>query len=257
MSSQRMLNKVAFITGGGTGIGAAIARLFAKEGASVLIIGRREDPLKFTCKEIEDFGGQASYFCGDITNSRHVQKAINFTNDSLGHITTLVNSAGVAKRNEDPTKLKETDWQFLINVNIKGVFYTTKYVLQNMLDNNIKGTITNITSISAHRATSGYATYSASKGAVISYTRVIALQYASKGIRANCVSPGIILTPMTYVDRENFDDNSIDRLNQLHPLGRVGTPIDVAYTVLFLSSEESSWITGQDLIVDGGLSIEV
>jgi len=129
--------------------------------------------------------------------------------------------------------------------------------LQNMLDNNIKGTITNITSISAHRATSGYATYSASKGAVISYTRVIALQYASKGIRANCVSPGIILTPMTYVDRENFDDNSIDRLNQLHPLGRVGTPIDVAYTVLFLSSEESSWITGQDLIVDGGLSIEV
>jgi len=150
--------------------------------------------------------------------------------------------------------MTDEEWHRMMDINIKGVFHTTRFVLHNMVENRRNGTIVNIASICAYRASSGYATYSASKGAVIAYTRVIALQYGKYGIRANCVSPGAVDTPMAYVDRTDFP-GMISRLNEMHPLGRIGRPEDIACAVLFLSCDESAWITGQDLIVDGGLTI--
>ncbi len=253
--SKRMQSRIALITGGGTGMGAAIASLFAKEGARVAIIGRREAPLQKTKEQIQAEGFEAIFYCGDVSKISDVKKVIENVNQRFGPIDALVNSAGVINSQpEDIIKMNSEEWDFLMNINIKGVFHTTKFFIENLIANSRKGTIVNISSICAHQGCPEYATYSASKGAVSAYTKAVAAKYGHYGIRVNSVSPGVVHTPMSYVEMENFD-SMIDEFNKEHPLGRIGNPEDVAYAVLYLSCEESSWITGQDLIVDGGWTL--
>lgn len=236
-------------------MGAAVARLFAKEGAKVAIMGRREAPLKETIQKIRSEGFEASYFCGDVSKESDVPNVITKVNELYGPVDALVNCAGVINSQpEEPVEMTGERWDWLMDINAKGIFHTTKHVVANMVKSSKKGTIVNIASTCAHQASPGYATYSASKGAIIAYTRVIAAQYGSYGIRANCISPGVVHTPMSYVEMPNFDSR-IPEFDRAHPLGRIGQPEDIAYAVLFFSSDESSWITGQDLIVDGGWTI--
>lgn len=251
----RMKDRIALITGGGTGMGAAIAQIFAHEGAEVIIIGRREEKLSETVKKIEYQGFRANYICGDVSNLEEVKNVFDSIEQSHGVIDALVNTAGVINSAlENPTETTEHDWDWLMDINIKGVFYTSKHFIKTLLRNSKKGTIVNIASICAHQGCPGYATYSASKGAVTAYTKAMAGQYGEYGIRVNCISPGVVHTPMSYVEMPDFDSR-VESFDKSHPLGRVGKPEDVAYAALYFSCQESSWVTGQDLIVDGGWTL--
>lgn len=256
MCHNRMNGRLALITGGGTGIGAAVACMFAKQGATVIVTGRREEPLHRLTSELEAFGHTGcGYYVGDVSDLVRMEAIFLDIVKKYGTVDALVNCAGIVSRVEDPTTISPIQQMLLIQANIFGTLITNRLTIKFLLDNKRHGTIVNIASIAAHRASAGYATYSATKGAVIAFTRVIALQFARNGIRANSISPGIIDTPMGYVDRTNYDGEK-SRLDSLHPLGRMGKPEDIANAALFLSCDESSWITGQDFIVDGGLSIE-
>jgi NAD(P)-dependent dehydrogenase (short-subunit alcohol dehydrogenase family) len=255
MSVLRLKDRVAFITGGGSGIGAAIARLFAQQGARVVVAGRRDEPLAAIVRAIEETGGQAACTSGDVTRLDDVQKMIHFTVDRYGSLDTLVNNAGVIRRTEKVEETTREQWDWLVDTNLKGVFHTTKLCLPFMMQST-RGTIVNIASINAFVAAPGYATYCATKGGVVAYTRAVALQYAEYGIRANAISPGMVHTPMAYVDRPNFEEVVDDIVERFYPLKRVGLPEDVAYAALYLASDEASWITGQNLVVDGGFSIK-
>jgi NAD(P)-dependent dehydrogenase (short-subunit alcohol dehydrogenase family) len=252
---KRMEGRTVLVTGGGTGIGAQTARLFAQEGAKVIVLGRREEPLVETTNAIKQQGFEAGYFCGDIADLSSMDAVFEQIRVEYGPVNALVNAAGVVYRKEEPVSLQAEIWQWLVDINLKGVFHTCKFALQHMLESGNGGTIVNISSILAHRGKPGVATYSAAKAGVIAYTRSIALQYASHKIRINSVSPGLVHTPMSYMDRENFMDLLPDFVEQI-PLGRVGEPEDIANAVLFLSCSDSAWITGQDLIVDGGASLD-
>lgn len=255
MGALRLKDRVAFITGGGTGIGAAIANLFAQEGARVVIAGRRSEPLEAVVRAIKDAGGHAAFTCGDVAKLDDAQAMIRFTVDQYGSIDTLVNNAGVIRRTEKVEETTEEQWDWLLDTNLRGVFHTIKFCLPFMMQSK-NGAIVNIASINAFVAAPGYATYCATKGGVIAYTRAVALQYAQYGIRANAISPGMVHTPMAYVDRPNFEEVVNDIVEKFYPLKRVGLPNDVAYAALYLASDEASWITGQNLVVDGGFSIK-
>lgn len=251
----RLAQRVALITGGGTGIGQAIAQLFAQEGARVVVTGRREAPLLETVRAIQDAGYEAVYIQGDVSSMDSVEAMVKFTIDTYGSIDTLVNSAGVVKRKEKVEEATLEDWDWQMNINLRSVFFTTKAALPYMMQQR-KGIFVNIGSASSFKVSSGYATYCATKGGLKSYTKVIALQYAEYGIRANLVEPGGIHTPMSYVDRPDYDETLDAAIKRHYPIQRVGKPIDIAYAALYLASDEASWVTGQSIVVDGGASLK-
>ncbi len=255
MSAPRLPGKVAFITGGSSGIGAAIAKLFASEGAKVVLTARTEEPLKKIGAEINASGGTAATITGDVTQMDDMRRAVEFATYTFGTVDILVNSAGVIKRTEVIEDATDEDFDWQMDINVRGVFHTTKFCLPVMMKQG-KGAIVNIGSVSSFIATKGYATYCATKGAVMSYTRVVALQYAEHGIRANVVEPAGIHTPLAYMDRPNYEDGLEEAIKRTDPIARIGQPEDVAYAALFLASDESSWITGQSIVVDGGASIK-
>ncbi len=255
MSEQRLKGQVALITGGGTGMGRSTALLFSKEGAGVLINGRHEDTLKQTVGEIRSAGGTASYHVGDVSKWSEVRALVDSALSEYGQIDLLVTSAGTIRRTEKVEETTEEQWDILIDVNLKGTFAAIRYVLPHMMEKK-RGNIITISSTSAQLAAPGYATYCASKGGVSALTRCVALQYASYNIRANAICPGMTKTPMAYIDRPKPFDEIVDSvLEQSYPIKRVGLPEDVANAALFLASDESSYITGQELFVDGGFSI--
>lgn len=249
----RMEGRIALITGGGTGIGAAVARLFAREGASVVVTGRREEPLIGVVESIRTSGGRASHCAGDVARMEDAERMVETAHREFGPVDALVNNAGVLSRVEDPATLTDEQWDWQMDTNVRGAFHLTKFAIPDMVANR-HGTIVTIASLNAHVGSPGYGTYSATKGALVAYSLVLAMQYAQMGIRSNTVSPGIVDTPMASVDRPDFEGMRA-RLDALHPLGRIGTPEDVANAVLFLSCGESAWVTGQDLVVDGGFSV--
>lgn len=254
MKYQRMTGRTTLVTGGGTGIGKAIAKLLAEHGSKIVIAGRRRRPLEDTVREIVDAGGDGSFFCADVSALDEVDKLIDFTLQKYGTVDTLVNAAGVIRRVEEVVETREEEWEWQVNINLKGIFHTTKACLPSMMKGK-KGSIINIASICASTAIPGYATYSATKGGVVAYTRVIAVQYASHGIRANSISPGMVHTPMSYVDRPNFDDSVESLIESSYPIKRLCLPEDIAYAALYLASDEASYVTGHDLVVDGGFTI--
>jgi len=248
----RLQGKVALISGGARGIGAATARLFAKEGAKVCIGDILLEDGNKTAQEILSKGHQALFVKLDVTQPNDWARAVSQTLDQFGGLDILVNNAGIqiAKPLEEMTL---EIWNQVMAVNITGVFLGTKAVLETMKKNR-RGSIVNISSISGIVGISGSAPYAASKGAVRVLTKYSAIQLAKYGIRVNSIHPGVVETPLTAAGLA--DPERRQRSISLHPLGRLGTAEDIAYGALYLASDESSWVTGTELVIDGGFTAQ-
>lgn len=248
--------RVAIVTGAGSGIGRATARLFAMEGCKTAVIGRSADKVEQTVREIVAAGGEAIAISADLTNPSDVERMVQVTCDRYGGIDVLVNNAGILPAPVPLAEMEERAWDEVFDVNTKGVYRTVKAVWPTMVRRG-GGSIVNTASVVAFRGVSGMAAYCATKSAVVMLTKVLALEGAPLGIRVNCVCPGFIDTPMNewlgslQPDREAWLTDMIDGI----PLHRPGAPAEIARASLFLACSDSSYMTGQTLILDGGASI--
>ena len=245
---MRLEGKVALITGASNGMGAAEAKLFAQEGAMVAIGDRLEADGRKVEAEIVEAGGQAIFVALDVTDEENWARAVDQVVARFGKLDVLVNNAGISGSGE--TDFRSTDaWDRLMNVNAKGVFLGTKAAIPHMR-NAGGGSIINISSIFGIVGSGGSTSYHASKGAVRLFTKSTAIQYAKESIRANSIHPGPIDTPMTEASREEREINQ--RFLNNTPMGRWARPEEVAFGVLYLASDESSFVTGSELVIDGG-----
>jgi len=248
----RLDSKIAIVTGASSEIGKGIVKRFVNEGAKVVLIARNLDELEKTRKEIGHEEQTTSVIC-DVTEEAQTVQAINQIMDTYGKIDILVNNAGTINDPKHFHQMEDSEIKKLLDVNLLGVFHMTKSVLNKMLDVK-KGTIINIGSISSERAIPRVhlAVYSSTKAAISMFTKSIAVEYARKNIRCNCINPGIINSGMIkpYLD----DPQARKILEEKSPLARIGEPEDVANAVLYLASDEANWVTGTILNIDGGKS---
>ncbi|MEX1021500.1 MAG: SDR family NAD(P)-dependent oxidoreductase [Litorilinea sp.] len=243
-------NRIALVTGGGSGIGQAICTLFAQAGAQVVVLDRIADRATATAQSINaTFGPVALAVEADVTNAYTIARAVELCDAQFGPPDILVNNAGLSAGN-DITTIDEETWDLNLNVVLKSVFLCSKAVLPHMLAKG-QGSIVNIASINGQMGI-GEEPYSAAKAGVINLTQNLAVRYGPNNIRANVICPGTIATPI-WQDRLAVDPKVFDRLAAWYPLGRVGQPEDVAEAALFLASDAARWITGSVLNVDGGL----
>ena len=244
----RLKDKVAIVTGGGAGIGGGISRVFAREGARV-VVAEIDDQIGAKAEsEIRASGGVASFVRTDVSKEADIRAMIETTVMSFGGIDILVNNAGVGiGKTAEQSSIEE--WELMIGVNVRSTFLTMKYVIPHMRAR-AGGSIINIGSLFALRAAPSYAVYHATKGAIRQLTKSTALAHAAEGIRVNVVHPGLIETPASTRD---MVAQSIASAN-LGPMGRWGQPEEIAYGCVFLASDEAKFVTGIDLAVDGGLS---
>jgi len=246
---MRLEGKVALISGGARGQGAAEAKLFAQEGAKVVIGDILENEGKQVEAEINESGGECLFVHLDVTSQAHWERAVAAAVSSFGKLDVLVNNAGIWRRGrvEDTTV---EDWDTIMDVNAKGVFLGTKQAIPEMRKAG-GGSIINISSTAGLVGSSRSSAYTASKGAVRLFTKATAVQYAKEGIRANSIHPGPIETAMIQQVWQGDEQNREEAIART-PLGRMGTPEDIAYGALFLASDESSFMTGSELVIDGG-----
>ncbi|MBO9609350.1 MAG: SDR family oxidoreductase [Paenibacillaceae bacterium] len=245
----RVQDRIAVVTGAGSGIGEAIASLLVSEGAEVVLLGRNEQRLKEAQQRI---GGRTHVFAADISREADASAVGAFLEQRFGKADILVNNAGTVKRNENMLETTEDEWTSFMQINLLGPFLMSQAILPFMIRQG-KGAIVNLASQLGVIAAPGYATYATAKGGIVSFTKSLAIDYGAYGIRANCVSPGLVETPMAYVGRDNFDAVK-QSIADAHPLKRIGTPMDIAYAVLYLASDEAGWVTGTNLLVDGGFT---
>jgi len=245
---MKLKDKVAIVTGGGTGIGAATARLFATEGASVCVFGRRPEPLAKTVETIRADGGNAMQVVGNVTLAEDGQRLVEETTAAFGRVDILINSAGTAILME-LTQTSEELWDSILDTNLKGTFLTIRAVLPVMTAQG-SGVIVNVSSILGQVGFARAGAYCASKGGLDQLTRAVALEYADKGIRANAVAPAWVETPMTETVQTH--PKLFEFLRSRHPTGRFGTPDEVAQAILYLASDDARWVTGTILTIDGG-----
>jgi len=248
----RLDSKIAIVTGASSEIGKGIVKRFVNEGAKVVLIARNLDELEKTRKEIGHEEQTTSVIC-DVTEEAQTVQAINQIMDTYGKIDILVNNAGTINDPKHFHQMEDSEIKKILDVNLLGVFHMTKSVLTKMLDVK-KGTIINIGSISSERAIPRVhlAVYSSTKAAISMFTKSIAVEYARKNIRCNCVNPGIINSGMIKPYLEDPQARKI--LEEKSPLARIGEPEDVANAVLYLASDEANWVTGTILNIDGGKS---
>ena len=246
---MRLANRVALVTGGGSGIGQAISLLFAQEGAKVVVADRYLDRAEETASQIRAAGGEALALQADVSNQAEVNAMANHAIQHFGKVDTLVNNAGLSL-GSDILHIDEATWDLNLNVVLKSVYLCSKAILPSMLANQ-KGAIVNISSVNGLTGI-GEEAYSAAKAAVINLTKNLATRYGHYQVRANVICPGTIQTPI-WGERLKKDPEVFTKLGKWYPLGRVGQPEDVARAALFLASDEAAWITGATLNVDGGL----
>jgi meso-butanediol dehydrogenase/(S,S)-butanediol dehydrogenase/diacetyl reductase len=246
---MRLPNKVALITGGGSGIGRAICELFAIEGASIVAADRYPERAEETAARIKGTGGEAVGVPVDVADASAVAAMAERAVATYGRIDVLVNNAGISA-GDDILTIDEATWELNLNVVLKGAFLCSKAVLPGMLERR-RGVILNIASVNGLWAV-GEEAYSAAKAGMINLTQNMAVKYGDRNVRVNCIAPGSIRTPI-WAARVAQDPGVFDKLARWYPLGRVGEPADVAKAALFLASDEASWITGVTLPVDGGL----
>lgn len=251
---MRLKNKVALITGGGTGIGKATALLFAREGASLVITGRRKPPLEETVSQIRDLHDNAVYVIGDVSKTDDAQNMIRKTIETFGRLDILVNNAGVNYKPNTTSATEEEDWDITINTNLKGIYLVSKYAIPELSKNG--GSIINISSVVGLKGFRGAIAYTTSKGGILNMTKSMALELAPDKIRVNCICPGMIDTDMywNFIKSSENPDTLHEYVVHSHPLGRIGKPEDIAYGALFLASDEANWITGVILPIDGGFT---
>ncbi|MEX1254857.1 MAG: SDR family NAD(P)-dependent oxidoreductase [Dehalococcoidia bacterium] len=236
---MRLQDKVALITGAGSGIGRAIALEFAREGAKVVAAEVDEGAGRAVADEIASAGGEARFQPCDVTKESDVQAAVQAAVDAYGRLDVMVNNAGVSQR----------DWDTTIAVNLSGVYYGCKHAAERMAAQG-GGAIINLASILGLVGIGSEDPYVAAKHGVVGLTRNVALTYARRGVRVNCINPGFIATPMTRLVAENEATRQL--VETQTPIGRWGRPEEIAKAALFLASDDSSYMTGAPLIVDGG-----
>jgi 3-oxoacyl-[acyl-carrier protein] reductase len=246
MTSIDLTGKTAFVTGSTRGIGLAIARAFHGAGAKVAIVGRDEGRARSVAVELGQ--GAAGVAC-DVAVAEQVEAALAAAETALGPVDILVNNAGLTRDNI-LLRLTDADWDAVLDANLKGAFHTTRVAIKGMMKRR-SGRIINVTSVVGLTGNKGQANYAASKAGLIGFTKSIAKEYAGRGILANCIAPGYIETDMT----SGLPEAAKATLLQGIALGRLGRPEDVAGTALFLASDLASYITGQVLVVDGGLVV--
>ncbi len=239
-------NKIAIVTGASQGIGKTVSELFSKSGAHVVCIARNEEKIKNLANTIAKNGHSASYNTCDISDDELIQNTFKSIINDYGKIDILINNAGIT-RDSLVLRMKNNQWDDVLNTNLKGAFYATRSVLKSMMKNRY-GRIINITSIVGLQGNSGQSNYSASKAGLIGFSQSVAKEVASRGITINCIAPGWIETEMTNDLSQNIKSKIIESI----PVGKTGTTEDIAYTALFLASKESKYITGQTITVDGG-----
>jgi len=250
---MRLEGKVAIISGGARGMGAAEAKLFAREGAKVIICDVLEDEGRQTEAEINEVGGDAVFVKLDVTSQDEWENAVNTAIERFGKLDILVNNAGIIVQSTIEDMTVEL-WDKVMDVNAKGVFLGTKTAIPHMKEAG-GGSIVNISSISGIIGQDNVnAGYNASKGAVRIFTKAAAVQYAKENIRVNSIHPGPIATPMTAEGRA--DPERVALTAERTPLGRYGEPEEVANAVLFLASDEASYVTGSEIVVDGGYTAQ-
>lgn len=243
------LEKVALITGGNRGIGLATARLFASQGARVVLFARNREALESAARELP--AGRALCVAGDVTRAQDCERAVNETLRACGRLDILINGAGIIYRNRTVEQTSEAEWDATFDTNVKGAFLMSKFALPALRA--ARGCIVNIASYVGFAGASAYA---ASKAALVNLTRSMALDHAREGIRVNCVCPGSVDTEMIHDAWRLYGD--VEKAQcvwaEKHPLGRIATPEEVARAILFLASDDASFITGAALPVDGGIT---
>lgn len=248
---KKLENKVALVTGGTSGIGEACVKIFLENGAKVVFCGRNEEKGNEVCKRMIDILGAdicVKYIKCDVSIEEEVKNLIDETVKTYGTIDILFNNSGVMLPSMEVERMPFEDWKTTFDININGMFLVTKYAKPYLLDS--KGVILNNASIAGlqyYAAGRSYA-YSASKAAVIQFSHQMAKNYGEEGIRVNCICPGIILTPILHGRDPKIYEDRI-------PLGRVGTPEDVAKVALFLVCDDSAYLTGEVITIDGGASL--
>lgn len=249
---MKLADKVAIITGGNSGIGEATAELFAREGARVCITGRNETRCREITARIKESGGQAIFVVADVRSTDDCQKTVDDTLKAFGKVDILFNNAGVyfASTTIDCT---DEEWDLSVDINLKGTFLMSRAALPSMIEQG-SGVIINNGSGWGMEGGAKAVSYCASKGGVIMMTRAMAIDHGPQGIRVNSLNPGDVQTPMLDADAKN-QGLTLDEYYAMaadRPLGRVGTPDEIAKAALFLASDDSSFITGATLAVDGG-----
>lgn len=245
---MRLENKVALISGGARGIGAAQAKLFAREGAKIVIGDLLDAEGRQTEAEINETGAECLFVHLDVTDEESWRQAVSAVVGRFGKLDVLVNNAGIYRTHRVEETTSE-EWDLIFDINAKGVFLGTKHAIPEMRKAG-GGSIINMSSIAGLIGSQDQSAYNASKGAVRLLTKSTAIQYAREGIRANSIHPGTVESPMTedLLSAGYYRQDRIDKT----PLGRLGQPEDVAYGALYLASDESSFVTGSELVIDGG-----
>ena len=250
----RLAGKVALITGGGTGIGRGCALAFAREGARVAVAGRQAEPLSAVAAEIYNSGGEALAVACDVTRAADIERTIQLTLARFGKLNVVVNNAGVlVPGNAEETS--EAHWDQVLGINLKGTFLVSRAALHHLREAG-GGSIINIGSILSLVGMPRRVAYAASKGGVMQLTKAMALDHAHENIRVNCICPAIVDTPLIKELAARQPDPEAFRRSRAQqiPIGRMGKPEDVASLAVFLASDESSWLTGASLPLDGGFT---
>jgi len=252
------IGTVVLVTGGSQGIGRAVAELLAAEGASVGVWGHEPEAVEVTVQAIRGSGGEALGIVADVTERRAVDEAVAATIERYGRLDTLVTSAGI-QRYGSVVDTDEATWDEVFAVNVKGVFLAARAALPHLRQSG-RGSIVVVSSVQAHGTQTGVPAYAASKGALDALVRAMALDEALTGVRVNAVCPGSVDTPMLRASARRFSDGSpaaedeiVASWGRMHPMGRVAAPHEVAEVVAFLAGGRASFITGEDIRVDGGL----
>ncbi len=256
MTNGKLTGKVALITGAGSGIGAATARLMAAEGASVAVTGIPEDGVIAITAEIVDSGGSAIAIPTDVSIPGQVELAVAETVKVFGRLDILVPNAGIQLHNEDRNlhELPEEIWDRTHDVNYKGQYFACKYGLAQMVEQGEGGVVILVASITALRGTTPNVAYSTGKAGIVNLARHIAVHYGDQGIRANSISPGALERTPDHDDHPDPEGRAQLMIAKV-PLNRLGTPEDIAPFIMFLASDDASYATGANFVIDGGITV--
>ena len=249
---NRLDGKVAVVTGGNAGIGEAVARRFADEGAAVVVTGRRQQELERVVSMIRHGKGKALAVAGSVTDEAHAQEVARKAVESFGRIDVLVNNAGIGDFGKRLHEMDDATWANVLDVNLTGVFRMIRAVVPQMLKQG-RGSIVNISSVASLVGIPALAAYAASKGGLDALTRALAVDYANDGIRCNVVNPGLIDTPMAASLMANPE--MLGSILSQYAIRRAGSPEEVASMVLYLASDEAVWVTGGTFTIDGGMTV--